>query len=105
MKLTRPKTSLDRILAGIKPAELRVFEPGLSINEQKHLVLAQKPERLKGLKSKPEQLVMQVNRKGEFRGRIRPLVPGIYTAVVTIDGTDDRIGRFTRTATVVTVVR
>ena len=103
--LTRPKTSLDRILADIKPAELRVFEPGLSINEQKQLVLAQKSERLMGLKSKPEQLVLQANRRGEFRGRIQPRVPGIYTAVVTIEGTDDRAGRFTRTATVVTVVR
>jgi hypothetical protein len=105
VRLTRPTTGLDRLIQGIKPSELRVFEQSLSTNENKHLALMQKPERLIALKTKPELLAMKANEKGEFRARIRPSVPGIYTAVVTIDGMDDRLGPFTRTATVVTVVR
>ena len=48
---------------------------------------------------------MQSNQKGEFRTRIQPRLPDIYKAVINIEGIDDRMGRFTRTATVVTVVR
>src|SRR5262249_49869056 len=102
--LVRPKV-LERLLAGIKPTELRSFEPGLSIKEQKQLALVQKSERWIALKSKPEQLGMRSNQKGEFRALIQPRVPGIYTAVITVDAGDDRVGRFNRTATAVTVVR
>jgi hypothetical protein len=101
----RPTTEISLALAEIKPSELRAFEPGLSLNEQKHLVLVQKSARWISLKPRQEQLVMQPNQKGEFRTRIRPRVPGIYTAVVTIEGEIEKVGRFSRTVTAVTVVR
>jgi hypothetical protein len=104
VSLMRPRVGLDRLLGDIKPGELRAFEPGMSVNEQKELALVQKAERWIALKPKPEQLAMKANQKGEFRARIQPSVTGIYTAVVTIEGVDERVGRFNRTTTAVTVV-
>jgi hypothetical protein len=103
--LIRPTSEVSRALAAIKPNELHAFEPGLSVYEQKQLALVQKSARWIALKPRREQLVMQPNEKGEFRTRIRPRVPGIYTAVVTIDGNVDKLGPFSRTVTAVTVVR
>jgi hypothetical protein len=105
VSLIRPRVTLDRLLNEIKPSELRAVEPGMSVNEQKQLALVQKPERWTALTPRTEQLVMRANQKGEFRGRFQPSLPGIYTAVVNIEGIDERVGRFTRTATAVTVVR
>ena len=102
--LLPPPAGLDRLLGEIKPGELRAFEPGMSISEQKELALVLASSRRSALKPRPEQLAIKTNQKGEFRGRIQPTVTGIYTAVVTIEGVDERAGRFTRTATVVTVV-
>ena len=105
MTLMRPQVEISSVVAGIKPKELTAFEPGLSVAEQKHLALFQNSARWKALEPRQESVVMQTNQKGEFRGRIRPRVPGIYTARITIDGDGEKIGRFSRTMTAVTVVR
>jgi hypothetical protein len=105
MTLTRPRPGLSRILDTIKPNELKAFEPGLSVAERKHLALSQKPTRWKALKPKQEIVVLKPNEKGEFRAKIQPLLPGIYTARITIEGVDEKLGRFSRTMTAVTVVR
>ncbi|PWT90275.1 MAG: hypothetical protein C5B55_09995 [Blastocatellia bacterium] len=103
--LSHPGISLDRVLNDIKREELRSFESNLSIKEQKQLALSQNAKRWNQLKTRSEQLIVRANDKGEFRARIQPRIPGIYTAVVTLDGLDDRIGRFSRTVTAITVVR
>lgn len=105
MTLMRPRAEISRVVAGIKPSELTAFEPGLSGVEQKHLALFQKPAVWRALEPKQERVVMKANEKGEFRARIRPRVPGIYSARITIDGDVEKIGRFSRTVTAVTVVR
>jgi hypothetical protein len=105
MTLMRPKADISSVVAGIKPNELSAFEPGLTVAERKHLALFKNSASWKALEPKQESVVMETNQKGEFRARIRPRVPGIYSARITIDGDGERIGRFSRTVTAVTVVR
>jgi hypothetical protein len=105
MTLMRPRAEIGGVIAGIKSNELTAFEPGLSVTQQKHLALFQNSARWKALEPRQESVVMKTNQRGEFRARIRPRVPGIYTARITIDGDDAKIGRFSRTMTAVTVVR
>ena len=103
--LKSPTTAVNDILAKIPREELTTFEPGMTLAEQRLLVLAQDPKRWAALKPRQRKLVLHPNDKGEFRTRFRPQVPGIYTAFVSIEGEADKIGKFSRTVTAITVVR
>jgi hypothetical protein len=103
--LMRPATAVDDILAKIPRKELTAFEPGMTLAEQRLLVLAQDPKRWTALKPRQQTLVLRANDKGEFRTRFRPSVPGIYTAFVSIEGEADKIGKFSRAVTAIAVVR
>lgn len=103
--LMRPATAVNDILAKIPRKELTAFEPGMTLAEQRLLVLAQDPKRWAALKPRQQKLELRPNDKGEFRTRFRPRVAGIYTAFVSIEGEADKIGKFSRAVTAITVVR
>jgi hypothetical protein len=103
--LMRPVTAVNDILTRIPRKELTSFEPGMTLTGQRLLVLAQEPKRWAALKPRQQKLELRPNGKGEFRTRFRPRVPGIYTAFVSIEGETDKIGKFSRTVTAITVVR
>ena len=69
------------------------------------LALTQDPGMLAALKPKSQTIVLKANAKGEFRTQFRPEIAGNYTALVTIEGDDDKFGHFSRTQTVTAVVR
>lgn len=102
--MLRPKAEISSVIRGIKPNELPAFEPGLSVTERKQLALFQKSASWRALEPRQESVVMQTNQK-EFRTRFRPRVPGIYGARITIDGDVEKMSRFSRTVTAVTIVR
>lgn len=77
----------------------------MTLTDQRLLALAQDPKRWAAIKPRIQRLVLRQNDKGDFRTRFRPLVPGIYTAFVSIEEEADKIGRFSRTVTPIAVVR
>lgn len=103
--LLSPTITAGDIIAKNPPKDLPAFEPGMSIGERQLLALAQDPKRSAGLKSKSTKLEMQPTGKGDFRARLGTDVPGIYTAFVTIEGSNAQLGQFSRTMTITTVVR
>jgi hypothetical protein len=105
VSLKSPTTAINDILAKIPRKELTAFEPGMTLAEQRLLVVAKDPQRWAALKPRERKLVLSPNDKGEFRTRFRPRVPGIYTALVAIEGEGGKIGKFSRTVTAITVVR
>jgi hypothetical protein len=103
--LLRPTTTAGDIIAGTRSKELPVLEPGATAAERRLLAFAYDPTRWAALEPRRQTMILEPNDKGEFRARFRPQVPGIHTAVVTIEGNDARIGQFTRTLTATAVVR
>jgi hypothetical protein len=103
--LLKPAKSVESILAGMRARNLREFEPGMSISDRKLLSISQDAKAAAALKPIKQTLTLRGNDKGEFRTRLNPTVPGVYTATVTIDGEGDKLGKFSRTITATTVVR
>lgn len=103
--LMSPTITAGDVIAKKPLKELPAFEPGMSIAERQLLALAQDPKRSALLKPKLKKLVLEPTGKGEFRARLSTQVPGIYTAFVTIEGSDPRLGQFSRTVTTTTSVR
>lgn len=103
--LMSPTFTAGDVIAKKPLKELPVFEPGMSIAERQLLALAQDPKRSALLKPKLQKLVLEPTGKGEFRARLSTRVPGIYTAFVTIEGSDPKFGQFSRTMTTTTAVR
>jgi hypothetical protein len=89
----------------MRARNLREFEPGMSISDRKLLSISQDAKAAAALKPIKQTLTLRGNDKGEFRTRLNPTVPGVYTATVTIDGEGDKLGKFSRTITATTVVR
>ena len=103
--LMSPTTAARDIIATKPPKELPAFEPGMTLAERQLLALPQDPKEWIKLRPRRQTVVLKRNRKGEFRTRFRPQVPGIYTAFVTIEGDAAKIGHFSRTLTATAVVR
>lgn len=103
--LTRPAAAAGDIIAAAPPKDLPAFEPGATAAERQMLAFAQDPKRWAALEPRRQTAVLEPNDKGEFRARFRPRIPGIYTAIVTIEGDDGKIGSFSRTVTATAVVR
>ena len=105
VKLVSPKVAVERIIATQQLKEVPVLEPGMTLVERRLLGVMLDPKLRIALKPKLTTISLKPNDKGEFRTRIRARVPGVYTAIVTIKGNDEKLGRFSRTQTVTTVVR
>lgn len=103
--LRSPKTAAGDISATIKPKELPSLEPGMNAAERRWLALTQDPKKRAALEPRQQTVVLQPTDRGEYRARLDPQVPGVYTALVTIEGDDAKLGRFSRTMTATTVVR
>jgi len=103
--LTRPAAAAGDIIAAAPTKDLPALEPGATAAERQMLAFAHDPRRWTALKPRRQTAVLEPNDKGEFRARFRPQLPGIYTAIVTIEGDDGRIGPFSRTVTTTAVVR
>jgi hypothetical protein len=103
--VTRPATAAGDIIAAAPTKDLPAFEPGATAAERQMLAFAQDPKRWAALDSRRQTAVLDPNDKGEFRARFRPQLPGIHTAIVTIEGDDGKIGPFTRTLTATAIVR
>ena len=103
--LTSPRLAVGDIIATIHPKELKAFEPGITSAEAQMLSLTQDPKRWAALKPRRKTIVLKATDKGDFRTQFLPKIPGIYTAFVTIEGEDARIGQFSRTLTVTEVVQ
>lgn len=102
--LLSPTTTAGDIIAKNPPKELPAVEPGMSIAEQQLLALTQDPKSLALLKGRPRKLVLKATGKGEFRARLNTRVPGIYTAFITVEGSDPKLGQFRRTMTMTAAV-
>jgi hypothetical protein len=100
-----PTITPGEIIAANPPKEITALEPGMSVAQRQLLAFTQDPKNLAKLRPKPNTVVLKRSDKGIFTTQLRPQVPGIYTAVVTIDGETAKIGKFSRTMTVTTVVR
>jgi len=100
-----PTTTARDLIAANPPKEPPVFEPGMTLFERQLLALEQDPKAWAKLKPRRQTVVLKQGRNGAFSTRLRPQVPGIYTAVVTIEGEAAKIGKFSRTMTATTVVR
>jgi hypothetical protein len=100
-----PTTTARDLIAANPPKEPPVFEPGMTLVERQLLALEQDPRARAKLKPRRQTVVLKRNGNGAYSTRLRPRVPGIYTAVVTIEGEAARIGKFSRTMTATTVVR
>lgn len=99
-----PRTTVGDIIAKYKPKDPPAAEPGASAAERQILALAYDPKTWAALKPKTQTEELKSNDKGEFRKQFRPKIPGVYTAVVTIEGEDAKLGKFRRTLTATTVV-
>jgi hypothetical protein len=87
-----------------QPKKLAGLEPGMTVAERQSLALAQDPRLWAALKPRQQTLLLTRTDKGDFRVRLHPLVPGIYTAFVTIEGDAEKLGQFSRTVTATAVV-
>ncbi len=103
--LLRPAKSAESIIATMPTRNLRDFEPGTTVIDRKHLAIAQDSKTWAALKPIRQTLVLRGNDKGEFRTRLQPTIPGIYTAIITINAENAKFGKFSRTITATTVVR
>jgi hypothetical protein len=102
--LTMPRTTVRDLLADKPAKELPAFEPNMPESERHLLALAQDPKTWAKLKPKRQTVVLKRSGKDVFSTRFRPQIPGIYTAVVTIEGEAAKLGKFSRTATTTVVV-
>lgn len=103
--LQRPAVAAGGLVADRKQIEsVRNLEPGMSMAEQASLALTLDPRTAKRLRPITQRMDLSPAAEGVYRGSFRPTVPGIYTVVVSIEGDDERTGRFLRRATVMTVV-
>lgn len=103
--LWSPTVTAGDIIFKNPPKDLPAFEPGLSIGERQLLALAQDPKRSAALKPASQKLELTPAGNGEFRARLNTKVPGVYTAFVTIEGSNPQLGQFSRTMTMTSVVR
>lgn len=99
-----PRVTLGDILANYKPKDPPGAEPGTSALERKILALSYDPRVREALQPRTQNEELKSNDKGEFRKQFRPKIPGVYSAMVTIEGEDAKLGKFSRTLTVTTVV-
>ena len=97
-----PTVSVTNLLAQSRLKTLPPLEPGMTAAELRALALAQDPD---VLKQRRRTLVVKANDKGEFRTRFPAQVPGVYRAIVSIEGSDPKLGKFSRSETITTVVR
>jgi hypothetical protein len=100
-----PTTTPRDLITAHPPKEPPAFEPGMTLAERQLLALPQNSKEWAKLKPKRQIVVLKRSRNGTFSTQLRPQIPGIYTAVVTIDGEAAKIGKFSRTMTATTVVR
>lgn len=105
VKLVSPRVAVERIIATPPLKEVPVLEPGMTLVDRRLLGVMLDPKLRIALKPKLKTISLRPNEKGEFSTRVRTCVPGVYTAIVTIKGNDEKLGRFSRTQTVTTVVR
>jgi hypothetical protein len=101
--LMSPRT-VTRDITITQPKKLAGLEPGMTVVERQSLAVAQDPRLWNAFKPRQQTLVLKRTDKGDFRARLRPLVPGIYTAFVTIEGDAGKLGQFSRTMTATAVV-
>ena len=104
-RLMIPTTSVRDLITPNPPKEPPAFEAGMTLGERQLLALPQDPEKWAKLRPKRQTVVLRRSGNGAFSTRLHPQVPGIYTAVVTIDGEAAKIGKFSRTMTATAVVR
>ena len=105
VNLMSPTITTRDVVTITQPKELPGFEPGMTAGERRLLASAQDPRRWAALKPKQQTLVLRRTDNSDYRARLRPQVPGIYTAFVNIEGTDEKLGQFSRTLTATIVVR
>lgn len=98
-----PTTTVGDIITKYKPKDPPAAEAGASAAERQILALAYDPKMWAALKPKTQTEVLKSNDKGEYRKQFRPKIPGVYTAVVTIEGDDAKLGKVSRTLTITTV--
>ena len=100
-----PTSAVSDIIAAKPSKELPVVEAGMTDAEHQTLVLAQDPAKWARLRPRRQTVVLRRSGKDAFSTQLRPQVPGVYTAIATIDGDAPKIGKFSRTQTVTAVVR
>ena len=105
IRLSQPTLTIGDVVAGKLSRSGSGAEPEMSEAEQNVATFAQDPEAFNVLKPKTSILTPRPDDNGEFRVRLFPRIPGVYTAAVTIEGSDPKLGRFTRSQTVTAVVR
>jgi hypothetical protein len=103
--LVSPAITAGDIIAKNPVKKLLAAEPGLSLAQRQLLALTQDAKRLAAFKTTQQKLTLRSDDKGDFRAQIKPSIPGIYTAFITIDGDVRGLGPFSRTQTLTTVVR
>ena len=99
-----PTNTLGDVLAKYKPKDPPAAESRASALERQILALAYDPKAWAALQPKTQTTELKANDKGWFFKQFRPKIPGVYTAVVTIEGDDPKLGKFRRTLTATTVV-
>jgi hypothetical protein len=102
--LTMPTTAIRDLLATKPSKDLPAFEPNTPETERHLLALAEDPKTWAKLKPKQKTVILRRSGKAAFRTRLHPQIPGIYMAVVTIEGEAAKLGKFARTATTTVVV-
>lgn len=105
IQLLSPTMDAKQIAATIPTRNLPNFEPGLSIDQRRMLRVSSDPTKWRALKWRRQILTVRPNDKGEFRTQFTPRTPGIHTVLITIEGDDPRLGRFSRALSVTTAVR
>lgn len=103
--LLSPTMTAGDIIAAKPLQDPPAFEPGMSIGERQLLAFSQDPRRLALLKPQSRKVALEPNGKGEFRTRLDTPVPGVYTAFISIEGNDPKLGQFTRIMTATAMVR
>ena len=106
--LQRPRVALGSWLAKAKPAADPLpagSEPHQRPAERQVLALSADKRAASRLAPLTDTVTLKRDAEGVYGLTVRPTVPGIYTATVTIRGTDPALGRFERTETVTAVVR
>jgi hypothetical protein len=106
--LARPPVALGNWLAGAKSLTGPLSagsEPRQPPAERRILASADDKSTARQLAPIRKSVALKPDGSGLYRVALHPTIPGVYSAVVTIRGSDPALGRFERTETVTAVVR
>ncbi len=106
--ITRPRVAIGNVLAAVKPLKAGSpgSEPGMPEAERRVAAFLQDPRRHRNLRQAAETVRLDGDSRSGFRAVLANAnTPGLYRAVVRIQGEDHQLGRFERSETVTTIVR